>query len=124
MLKEFKTFAMKGNLIDIAVGLILALAFSAVVSAFVDGILLNLIAAIIGEPSFDAIVWTIGSPPDFTEIQIGIFITALVNFVIVAWVLFLIVKMTNRFREPEAHAGPTEIELLIEIRDALGGRGA
>ena len=124
MLKEFKAFAVKGNLIDIAVGLILALAFSAVVSAFVDGVLLNLIAAIVGEQSFDTIVWTIGSTPDATEIQIGVFLTALVNFVIVAWVLFLIVKAANRFKKPEEEAGPTEIELLIEIRDALGHRNA
>ena len=124
MLKEFKAFAVKGNLIDIAVGLILALAFSAVVSAFVDGVLLNLIAAIVGEQSFDTIVWTIGSTPDATEIQIGVFVTALVNFVIVAWVLFLIVKAANRFKEPEGEAGPTEVELLIEIRDALGHRNA
>lgn len=124
MLKEFKAFAMKGNLIDIAVGLILALAFSAVVSTFVDGILLNLIAAIVGEQSFDTIAWTIGSAPDVTEIQIGVFLTALVNFVIVAWVLFLIVKAANRFKRPEEEASPTEIELLIEIRDALGHRNA
>ena len=122
MLKEFKAFAVKGNLIDIAVGLILALAFSAVVSAFVDGVLLNLIAAIVGEQSFDTIVWTISSAPDATEIQIGAFITALVNFVIVAWVLFLIVKAANRLREPEGEAGPNEIELLTEIRDLLRRR--
>jgi large conductance mechanosensitive channel len=121
MLDEFKAFAMKGNLIDIAVGLILALAFSAVVSTFVDGILLSLIAAVIGEQSFDAIVWTIGSAPDVTEVRIGSFITALVTFVIVAWVLFLIVKATNRFRRPDV-AGPTEIELLTEIRDSLRER--
>ncbi len=59
---------MRGNLIDIAVGLILALAFSAVVNAFVEGIVLNLIAAILGEPSFDSIVWTIGDGPDETTI--------------------------------------------------------
>ena len=75
MLKEFKAFAMKGNLIDIAVGLILALAFSAVVTAFVDGVMLNLIAAVVGEPSFDSIVWTIGSGPDATEILVGSFLS-------------------------------------------------
>lgn len=118
MLKEFKAFAMKGNLIDIAVGLILALAFSAVVTAFVDGVLMNLIAALVGEPSFDHIVWTIGDTPA-TEIQVGAFLTALVNFLIVAWVLFLIVKAANRFKKSEPGAGPAEIELLTEIRDSL-----
>ena len=119
MLNEFRAFAIKGNLIDIAVGLILALAFSAVVTAFVDGVLMNLIASVVGESSFDAIVWTIGSGPDATDILIGSFLTALVNFVLVAWVLFLIVRAANRFRTPGEHAGPTEIELLIEIRDEL-----
>lgn len=122
MLKEFKAFAMKGNLIDIAVGLILALAFSAVVTAFVDGVLMNLIAAMVGEPSFDRIVWTIGNAPDATEIRVGAFLTALVNFVIVVWVLFLIVKAANRFKKSEQEAGPSEIELLTEIRDSLHHR--
>ena len=122
MLKEFKAFAMKGNLIDIAVGLILALAFSAVVTAFVDGVLMNLIAALVGEPSFDRIVWTIGRAPDATEIEVGGFLTALVNFVIVAWVLFLIVKAANRFKKSEPEDGPSEIELLTEIRDSLRHR--
>ena len=83
MLKEFKAFAMKGNLIDIAVGLILALAFSAVVTAFVDGVLMNLIAALWGSRASTA-SWTIGDAPDPTEIRVGAFLTALVNFVIVA----------------------------------------
>lgn len=120
MLKEFKTFAMRGNLIDIAVGLILALAFSAVVNAFVEGIVLNLIAAILGEPSFDSIVWTIGDGPDTTTIEIGRFLTALVNFVLIAFVLFWIVKVANRYKQPaDEEAAPTEIQLLTEIRDAL-----
>jgi large conductance mechanosensitive channel len=120
MLKEFKAFAMRGNLIDIAVGLILALAFSAVVNAFVDGIVLNLIAAILGEPSFDSIVWTIGDGSDATTIEIGRFITALVNFVLIAFVLFWIVKVANRYKKPvDEEAGPTEIQLLTEVRDVL-----
>lgn len=121
MLKEFKTFAMKGNLIDIAVGLILALAFSAVVNAFVEGVMLNLIAAVVGEPSFDSIVWTIGSGPDATEILVGGFLSAVVKFVLVAWVLFWIVKIANRFKKPAEQAAPTEIQLLTEIRDELRG---
>jgi large conductance mechanosensitive channel len=115
MLKEFKAFALKGNLIDIAVGLILALAFSAVITSFVQGIVMPLIAAVVGKPSFDSIVWTIGD----TDILIGTFLTALVNFLIVAWVLFLIVKAVNRMQKPPEEAGPSEVELLTQIRDSL-----
>jgi large conductance mechanosensitive channel len=120
MLKEFREFAMKGNLIEVAVGLVLALAFTAVVNAFIDGIIMPLIAAIFGKPSFDAIVWTIGSGKDATQILIGSFLTAVVNFVLIAWVLFLVVKAANRLRKPdEAPTGPTEVELLTQIRDSL-----
>jgi large conductance mechanosensitive channel len=118
VLKEFKEFALKGNLLDIAVGLILALAFVTVVTAFVDGIIMPLIAAIFGEPSFDDIVWTVGDG----QILIGTFITALINFLLIAWVLFLIVKAANRMRGPEEAAGPTEVELLTQIRDELARR--
>jgi len=122
MLKEFKEFALKGNLLEIAVGLVLALAFVAVVNAFIGGIVMPLIAAIVGEPSFDQIVWTIGSDPG-TDILIGTFITALVNFLLIAFVLFLIVKAANKMMpKKEEEAGPTEIELLTEIRDALRTR--
>lgn len=115
MLKEFKEFAMKGNLLDIAVGLILALAFSAVITSFVDGIIMPLIAAVVGQPSFDDIVLTIGD----SSVLIGVFLTAVVNFLIIAWVLFMIVKAANRMKKPEEAAGPSEIELLTEIRDSL-----
>jgi large conductance mechanosensitive channel len=74
-----------------------------------------LVAAVVGEPSFDDIVWTIGD----TDVMIGVFLTALVNFLIVAWVLFMIVKAANRIKKPEEAAGPSEIELLTEIRDSL-----
>ena len=120
MLKEFKEFAMKGNLIDVAVGLVLALAFTGLVNAFIDGIIMPLIAAIFGKPNFDAIVWTIGSGRDATQILVGTVITAIVNFLVIAWVLFLIVKAANRFRKPaEEPTGPTEVELLTQIRDSL-----
>jgi large conductance mechanosensitive channel len=119
MLKEFKEFALKGNLLDTAVGLVLALAFVAVVTALVNGIIMPLIAAIVGEPSFDAIVWNVGD----AQILIGTFITAVINFLLIAWVLFLIVKAANRFqKKAEDDPGPTEVELLTEIRDSLATR--
>jgi len=129
MLKEFRAFALKGNLLDTAVGLVLALAFTAVVTAFIDGILMPLIAATVGQPSFDDIVWTIGgngtSADPGTDILVGTFITAVVNFLLIAWVLFLVVKAANRMKKPaEGETGPTEVELLTEIRDALASRNA
>jgi large conductance mechanosensitive channel len=123
MLKEFREFALKGDLLEIAVGLVLALAFTALVTAFINGIVMPLIAAIVGEPSFDDIVWTIRSGPDATDILIGTVITALVNFLLVAFVLFLIVKAANRMiakKDAEEEAPVvTEIQLLTEIRDSL-----
>ena len=120
MLKEFKEFALKGNLIEIAVGLILALAFAGVVTSFTEDIIAPIIGAIFGQPNFDSLVIDIGD----AEIRYGAFITALINFLIIAFVLFLIVKAYNRFRrnQGEDPAGPSEIELLTEIRDALTGR--
>ena len=123
MLKEFKRFAVRGNLLEVAVGLVLALAFTAMVTALIDGILMPLIAAVFGEPSFDAVVWTIGDGRDATRILIGSFLTAVVNFLIIAWVLFLIVKAANRLMPTEEQeVGPTEVELLTEIRDSLRSR--
>jgi large conductance mechanosensitive channel len=119
MLKEFKEFAFKGNLIEIAVGLVLALAFVAVVTALVDGVIMPIVAAIFGKPNFDDITFTIGDG----VVRIGTFITALVNFLIIAWVLFLIVKAANRLMpKKDEEAAPTEIELLTEIRDSLRTR--
>ncbi|HWC71806.1 MAG TPA: large conductance mechanosensitive channel protein MscL [Actinomycetota bacterium] len=119
MLKEFKEFAFKGNLIEVAVGLVLALAFTAVVTSLVDDVIMPIVAAIFGKPNFDDITFTIGDG----VVRIGSFITVLVSFLIVAWVLFLIVKAANRMmpKKDEA-AGPTEIELLTEIRDSLRTR--
>jgi len=119
VLKEFKDFALKGNLIEIAVGLILALAFFAVVTSFVGDIVNPIIGAIFGQPNFDSLVIDIGD----AEIRYGSFITVLINFLIVAFVLFLIVKAANRLMpKKEEEAGPTEIELLTEIRDSLRSR--
>ena len=119
MIKEFKDFALKGNLIEIAVGLILALAFFAVVTSFVDDIINPIIGAIFGQPDFSALTIDIGD----AEIRYGAFINALINILIVAFVLFLIVKAANRLLpKKDEDVGPTEVELLTEIRDSLRGR--
>ena len=129
MIKEFKAFILRGNILDLAVAVIIGVAFGAVVTAFTDGILMALVAAVVGEPSFDAIKVDVGEG----TILIGTFLTALVNFMIIAFVLFLILKaankaMTRGTRQDDADA-PTpapsdETVLLTEIRDLLARRQA
>ena len=121
MVQEFKDFIAKGNMIDIAVGFIMGVAFTALVTRLVEDILMPIIAIPFGEPSFDSIVWTVNG----SEILIGAFITALVAFLLVAIAVFLfIVKPYNAYKasaegEEEEEEGPTEVELLTQIRDSL-----
>ncbi len=118
MVQEFKDFINRGNLVELAIAFVLAVAFGAAVVAIVDGVLMPLIAAIFGEANFDEITLDVGDG----VLLIGTAITAIVNFLIIAFVCFLIVKAYNRMRGPVEEAGPTEIELLVEIRDALRSR--
>jgi large conductance mechanosensitive channel len=98
MLKEFRDFVMRGNLIEIAVALILALAFAAVVTAFTN-VMLSFVAAIFGaDLSFDQLTFELNGTP----IPYGAFLTALVTFLIVAFILFLVVKAYNRMRRAPA----------------------
>jgi large conductance mechanosensitive channel len=119
MIKEFKEFISKGNLVEIAVGLILALAFAGLVASFTENLISPIIGAIFGQPNFDRLVIEMGD----AELRYGAFLTTLLNFLIVAFVLFLVIKAYNRaFPKKDDPAGPTEIELLTEIRDALRQR--
>jgi large conductance mechanosensitive channel len=119
MLKEFKEFISRGNLVEIAVGLILALAFAALVTSFTENLINPIIGAIFGQPNFDRLVIEIGE----AEFRYGAFLTSLINFLIVAFVLFLVIKAYNRaFPKEEEEAAPTEVELLTQIRDELRRR--
>ncbi len=119
MLDEFKEFINKGDVVTIAVGLILALYFQKIVEALLDGVINPIIAAIFGKTSFTEIGFDIGD----ARISIGLVIDAAISFVSVAFILYLILKAYNAWRKPqEAVSGPTEIELLTEIRDALRSR--
>jgi large conductance mechanosensitive channel len=126
MLEEFKQFIMRGNILDLAVAVILGVAFGAVVTAFTDGVLMALVAAVVGEPNFDAVTIEVGDG----VILIGTFLTAVVNFLIIAVALFLILKAVNkameRTRLAKADAGAAspsdEAVLLTEIRDLLRSR--
>ena len=97
MLKEFKAFIMRGNLVEIAVGLVLALAFAAVVASFVSDIVTPIIAAIFGQPDFSSLKIDIGE----SAIAYGRFLNALISFLLVAFVMFLIVKAYNRMAGPK-----------------------
>ena len=97
----------------------LTLFFVPVVNAIVDGIIMQLIAGIFGQPNFDSIVIGVGD----ADLFVGTVITAFVTFLIVAFVCFLIVKAYNKLKtDDDDESGPTEVDLLTEIRDALRSR--
>jgi len=100
MLSEFKEFALKGNLIELAIAFILGLAFSAVVVSLVNDVVLQLVAAIVGQPSFDELSINLND----TAIRYGAFLTALINFLLIAFVLFLIVRTVNKLQRPSQEA--------------------
>ncbi len=117
---EFKEFINRGNMVELAIAVVLATFFAPIIDAIVDGVIMNLIAAIFGQPNFDSITIDVGD----SELLIGSVITAIVTFVIVAFVCFLIVKAYNRLRteEESTEDGPSEVELLTQIRDELRTR--
>ena len=92
MFKEFRDFALKGNLVELAVAFVLGVAFAAVVTSLVNDIIMQLVAAIIGKPDFSDLTFSIGDG----VIRYGSFLTALITFLIIAWVLFLVVKAVQR----------------------------
>jgi large conductance mechanosensitive channel len=124
VLKGFREFIMRGNVVDLAVGIVIGVAFGAVVTAFVNGIVNPLIAAIFGKPNLDSVgTFTI----NHAHFSIGLVLTALVNFVLVAAAIYFFVvvpvnAMRARYQKPEEDAGPTEVELLAQIRDELRTR--
>jgi large conductance mechanosensitive channel len=116
---EFKEFMNKGDIVTIAVGLILALYFTQIVNAILNGIILPIIAAIFGKPDFSRIGFTI----HHSFFSIGLVISAVIDFIVVAFILFLIIKAYNRLRrEPGDEGGDTELSVLREIREELRNR--
>lgn len=120
-LKEFKAFAVKGNVVDLAVAVIIGGAFGAIVTSFVNDLVMPLIGALFAVPDFSTLSFTVNGTP----IMIGLFIQAVVNFLIVAFSIFVMVKSLNKFKKkeetaPAAPPAPTKEELLLtEIRDLL-----
>jgi large conductance mechanosensitive channel len=116
---EFKEFIAKGNLLAIAIGFVLGLAFAAVITSLVENVIMPIVAIPFGKPNFDqALILTIND----AEIRFGAFITTAVTFVLIAFVLFLVLKAYNKLTRGEATAPPNEIVLLREIRDELRKR--
>jgi large conductance mechanosensitive channel len=132
MLEEFKKFAMRGNVVDLAVGVIIGAAFGAIVTSLVNDLIMPLIGAVTGGLDFSNYFLplsskvTAGSLAEAKRqgavLAWGSFLTISLNFLIVAWVLFLCIKGINKLKAPEppAPSGPSpEVQLLTEIRDAL-----
>jgi large conductance mechanosensitive channel len=122
MLKEFREFIIKGNALDLAIGVILGVAFGAVVTALNEGVLMALVAALVGKPDFNGLAFDLNGTP----IQYGRVLTALVNLVLVGVVLFTVVRGINRLRRPQPatpatpnEPAETERDLLAQIRDEL-----
>jgi len=122
MLKEFRDFINRGNVIDLAVAVIIGGAFGAIVTSLVNDVIMPLVGIILGGVDFTALAITFGE----AQILYGNFIQAIVNFLIVAFVIFMIVRTINKMKkpvEPAAPAAPPEdIVLLTEIRDLLKNR--
>jgi large conductance mechanosensitive channel len=111
MIQEFKDFINRGNLIDIAVAFVMGVAFAAVITSFTEDIVNPIIGKIFNVESLAA--WTV------SDIRLGAFLAAVINFLIVAFVIFLVVRAYNRMRKQQAAEPSEEILLLREIRDGL-----
>ena len=145
MLKEFREFAMRGSVVDLAVGVIIGAAFGAIISSLVDNVIMPPIGMVLAGIDFStlklvlqqavpaigeegAAIYVAAQPE--VAIQYGLFINALIKFLIVAWVLFLVIKAMNSLKrkqeaKPEAPPEPSaEVKLLTETRDALKKIGA
>ncbi|CUS55974.1 MULTISPECIES: large conductance mechanosensitive channel protein MscL [unclassified Hyphomonas] len=131
MLKEFKEFALKGNLVDMAVGFVMGGAFATVVTAFIQGVFLPLLAPIMGGIDLASIAYTV-TPAEVNAagevvkeaavVELGNFIAAIISFIIVAFVMFMIIKGMNNMKKKEeaAPAAPPRQEVLLEeIRNLL-----
>lgn len=138
MLEEFKKFALKGSVVDLAIGVIIGAAFNRIVGSVVEDIFMPIIGFVTGGLDFSNYFFQLSGAPAGTyaaakeagaTIGYGQFVTVAINFLIVAWVLFLVVKGINRMREreeqkpvAEPEATPRDVQVLEEIRDLLAKR--
>jgi large conductance mechanosensitive channel len=140
MFREFRAFIARGNVLDLAVAVIIGAAFGAIVTSLTGDVIMPIVGWIFGGADFSNYFYLLsvpagyeGSTSDYAALKdagaamigYGAFLTALINFVILAFVIFLLVRTANRLiaKKDEAPAGPSEIDLLTEIRDELKKRG-
>ena len=138
MLKEFRDFIARGNVLDLAVAVIIGAAFAIIVASLTDDIIMPVLGMVFGgldlgglfcmiDPKLSCVIAT---PEDYENLRkagvpvvgYGRFATIVINFLILAFVIFLIVRYANRMKRADAPAGPSEVELLTEIRDELKRR--
>ena len=136
MLKEFRDFAMRGNVLDMAIGVIIGGAFGKIVSSLVSDVLMPPIGLLLGKVDFPSLFLNMSGTPQPSlaaakaagapTLNYGVFLQSVFDFIIIAFVIFMLVKQVNRFKKeapPAPPAGPTnEEKLLMEIRDALKER--
>ena len=140
MFREFQEFAVKGNAVDLAIGVIIGAAFGAIVGSIVDDLFMPLVGAVFGGLDFSNHFIALSKNVTATNLvearkqgavlAYGAFLTKLVNFLIIAWILFLVVKGVNRLRKqfekqtaaPPAPETPADVKLLSEIRDLLAAQ--
>jgi large conductance mechanosensitive channel len=136
MLKEFRDFAMRGNVLDMAIGVIIGGAFGKIVSSLVSDVLMPPIGLLLGKVDFSSLFLNMSGTPQLSlaaakaagapTLNYGVFLQSVFDFIIIAFVIFMLVKQVNRFKKeapPAPPAGPTnEEKLLMEIRDALKDR--
>ena len=134
LLKEFREFAVKGNVVDLAVGIIIGAAFTGIVNSLVNDVIMPPIAAIMGNVDFSKKAWVLddsGADGNPVELRYGKFLQAVLNFLLVAWAVFVLVKLINQARRhmerkaeenPKAPDVPADVRLLTEIRDELRKR--
>ncbi|WP_407305739.1 large conductance mechanosensitive channel protein MscL [Acinetobacter sp.] len=139
IVQEFKEFALKGNMMDLAIGVIIGGAFNKIIDSLVNDIIMPLLSVITGGIDFTQKFFVLGRNPDNLQtldalqkagvnvLTYGNFLTVFLNFLILAWVVFLLVKLMNRLRKQEGpveetETTPADIELLREIRDELKKR--
>lgn len=134
MMSEFKEFAVKGNVIDMAVGIVIGGAFGTIVKSLVSDVIMPVVGLLTGGIDFSKLKWVlVAAGPDGkggTSINYGLFINSIITFLIVAWAIFLVIKAVNRLKRKEEEAPeeptapPAEVALLTEIRDELKKRPA
>lgn len=133
LISEFKEFAMRGSVVDLAVGVVIGAAFGKIVSSLVDGIIMPLVSLLVGAVNFSDLALTLRAGSEQAEpvlLKYGMFVQTLVDFVIVAFAIFIAIKLMNRLQRKQEAApvpapppAPTaEVALLTEIRDALSKR--